>query len=295
MSGDRRVRAHREHRGERRDLVRITAVGKLRKQHHRKPHRGEDRGGDDAQVQSGDHQQMRHAGAREYLPQRIADVALVADHERAHLGVLGVSKVAIEELTDVGPYRFNLAGGKYRTMPDDLKQRRTERLFRRGHGGVDAVARHQPCVVELAWIAVVAREVNPRAQPYFVAELEIATAQHCDSDVAAARQHRCALFGGSIDSHVQPSAVGFVLGLAIYAAFDRNARSRRSSPRCYAPDAKVRGCSRPRHSLSSRLQGKRRRGRAFVAMRENCRARRRRASMRATTESPGESCRARRR
>ena len=168
---------------------------------------------------------MRHAGAREYLPQRIADVALVADHERAHLGVLGVSKVAIEELTDVGPYRFNLAGGKYRTMPDDLKQRRTERLFRRGHGGVDAVARHQPCVVELAWIAVVAREVDPRAQPYFVAELEIATAQHRDPHIAAARQHRCALFGGSIDSHVQPNAVGFVLGLAIHAAFDPNARA----------------------------------------------------------------------
>ena len=65
MTGDRRVRAHREHRGERGDPVRITAVGKLGKQHHRKAYRGEDRGGDDAQVQSGDDQQMRHAGARE--------------------------------------------------------------------------------------------------------------------------------------------------------------------------------------------------------------------------------------
>ena len=188
MAGDRRVRAYREHRGERGDLVRVTAVCKLGKQHHRKAHRGEHRGGDDAQVQSGDDQQMRHAGARESLPQRIADIALIANHQRAHLGVFGISEIAIEELADVSPYRFNLAGGKERTMPDDLKDRRTERLLRRGHGRVDAVARHQACVVELAGIAVVAREMNACAQPDFVAELEIATAEHCDSDVAACRR-----------------------------------------------------------------------------------------------------------
>ena len=158
------------------------------------------------------------------LPQRIADIALIANHQRAHLGVLGVSEVAIEELADVSPHRFNLAGGKERTMPDDLKDRRTERLLRRRHGGVDAVARHQPCVVELTGIAVVAREVNACAQPDFVADFEIATAEHCDSDVAGCRRQRSAALGGSIDSDVQPSAVGFVLGLAIYAAFDRDAR-----------------------------------------------------------------------
>src|SRR5579863_9010576 len=124
---------------------------------------------------------MRHAGACEDLPEWSADLALIADHERAHLGVFGIAEVAIEEPADVGSYRFDLARGKARTMADDLKSCRTEQLLRRRHGGVDALAGHQADVVELAGVSVVAWEMNPGGQANFIAEAEDASAEHCDS------------------------------------------------------------------------------------------------------------------
>src|SRR5580700_6522664 len=115
---------------------------------------------------------MRHAGAGERLPKRIADLALIADYQRAHLGVFGIAEVAIEELADVSSYRLNLARGKTRTMPYDLKSWRTEQVLGRRHRCVDAVTRHQAHVVELAGVSVVAREMNPRAQPDLIAQAE---------------------------------------------------------------------------------------------------------------------------
>ncbi len=168
---------------------------------------------------------MRHAGARESLPQRISDFALVADHQRAHLGVFRISKIAIEELADVRPYRFNLACGEARTMPDDLKDRRTERLASRSHRRGDAVARHQSHVIELAGIAVVARKMDARSQPDFVAQLETPAPEHRDSDIAARLRHRRTLLGGAIDGDVNSVSVSFMLGLTIDAAFDRDART----------------------------------------------------------------------
>src|SRR5580700_1064426 len=127
---------------------------------------------------------MRHAGAGERLPKRIADLALIADYQRAHLGVFGIAEVAIEELADVSSYRLNLARGKTRTMPYDLKPWRTEQILRRCHCRVDTVAGHQAHVIELAGVSVVAREVNPRAQADFIAQSEDAAAEHRDSDIA---------------------------------------------------------------------------------------------------------------
>lgn len=225
MPRDRRVRAYRQHRGDRGNLVPVTAVCEPREQHHRKPRRGEHRGRHDAQVQSRDNQQMGHPGARECLSKRLADFALVADHERAHLGVFRISKVPIEELADVSSYRFDLARRNARTMPDDLKSRRTERIFRRGHRRVNAVARHQSHVVEFAGITVVAGEMNSRAQPDFVAQLEASATEDRDSDIAAGRQHSSALLGGSLDPDIQPIAISFALGLAKQMSLDRNART----------------------------------------------------------------------
>ena len=237
---------------------------------------------------------MRHPGAREGLPQRIADFALIADHQRAHLGVFGIGKIAIEERADVRSDRFNPAGGKPRTMPDDLKLRGTERFVGRGHRRVDAVARHQARVIEFAGIAVVAGKMNSRGQPDFVAQLEISAAEHCDADVAARRQHGCVIRGGAIDRDVQPIAVSFVLGLAIQMSFDRDARAVG-----HRGDAIVRGAARARsrrqRSRQMRAPGTRRRDRASVERRETSRARARREPMRAAVNSRGESCRARRR
>ncbi len=53
---------------------------------------------------------MSHAGAREGLPKRLADFALIADHQRAHFGVFRIGEIAIEELADVSPYRLDPAG-----------------------------------------------------------------------------------------------------------------------------------------------------------------------------------------
>src|SRR5258708_5604255 len=111
---------------------------------------------------------MRHTGARESLPQRLADLALIADHERAHLGVFRIREIAIEEFPNVRPYRFNLARRKDRTMPDDLKPRRTERVLRRGHRRVNAVAPHEFHVIEFAGIPVVAWLMNPRTHSDFL-------------------------------------------------------------------------------------------------------------------------------
>ncbi len=114
MACDRCVDAYGEHRGERGDLVGVTAICKRRQQHHRKACRGEDRGGHDTQVQAGDDQQMSHAGAREGLPERLADFTLIADHQRAHFGVFRIGEIAIEELADVSPYRLDPAGEEER-------------------------------------------------------------------------------------------------------------------------------------------------------------------------------------
>src|SRR5208282_1308629 len=167
---------------------------------------------------------MGHPGARECLSERLADFALITDHKRTHLGVFGISKVPIEELADVSSDRFNLARRETRTMPDDLKSRRTERSFRRGHRRVNAVARHLSRVVEFAGIPVVARKMNARAQPDFVAQLEAPATEHRDSDIAAGCQHSAAMFGGSLDRDVQPIAISFALDLAIHMSFDRNSR-----------------------------------------------------------------------
>src|ERR1035437_7517985 len=110
-------------------------------------------------------------------------------------------------------------------MPDDLKSRRTERIFRRGHRRVNAVARHQSHVVEFAGITVVAGEMNSRAQPDFVAQLEASATEDRDSDIAAGRQHSSALLGGSLDPDIQPIAISFALGLAKQMSLDRNART----------------------------------------------------------------------
>src|SRR5579862_2730700 len=142
---------------------------------------------------------MRHAGACEGLPEWIADFALIADHQRAHLGVFGIDEVAIEELADMSSYRFNLARGETGTMPDDLKSWRTEQILRRRHRCVDAVAGHQADVVELAGVSVVAWEMDPRVQPDFIAKTEDAATEHCDSDIAGRAQHRLALLGGALD------------------------------------------------------------------------------------------------
>ena len=227
MACDRCVGAYGEHRGQRGDLVRITAICQRRQQHHRKARCGEHRGSHDAQVQSGYDQQMSHPGAGERLPERLADFTLIADHQRAHFGVFRIGEIAIEELADVSPYRFDSAGEEQRTMPDDLKRRRAERLLGRGHRRVDSVARHQCDVIELAGIAVVAREMNSRGQLDFIAELENSATDHRDPQVAAGRRQSTALLGGPLDGDVDAVAVGLVLGLAIHASFDRDARALR--------------------------------------------------------------------
>src|SRR5271155_1283337 len=225
MPRDRRIDAYCYHRGERGDLVRITAACESRRQHHREPRGGEHHRSDNAQVQSRYNQQMRHAGTRESLPQRISDFALIANHQRAHLGVFRIRKIAIEEFADVRPYRFNLACGEGRTMPDDLKDRRTERLASRSHRRGDAVARHQPHVIKIAGIAVVARKMDARSQPDFVAQLETPAPEHRNSDIAARLRHRRTLLGAAIDSDVNSVPVSFMLGLTIEAALDRDARA----------------------------------------------------------------------
>src|SRR5260370_10080282 len=127
---------------------------------------------------------MRHAGTCESLPERLADFAAVADHQRAHLCIFGIGKIAIEERADMVSDRFDFTRGKTAAMPDDLECRRAERSFWRGqnfwrsHGRVDSIARHLCFKVELARVAVVVREMNSRAQPNFVTESEIAAAQH---------------------------------------------------------------------------------------------------------------------
>src|SRR5271155_4552156 len=150
-------------------------------------------------MKSGDDEQMRHAGAREGLPQRFLDIALITDYQRAHLGVCGIGEVAIEEAADVGSYGLDLARRKAGVITPDLKERRAQRLALRRDGCVDAVARHQADVVELAGVAVVAREVDVRSQLDVLAELEVAASEHRDPDVTAGRGHGCTLFGGLRD------------------------------------------------------------------------------------------------
>src|SRR5260370_30604837 len=173
---------------------------------------------------------MRHAGACESLAERLADFAAVADHQRAHLGIFGIGKIAIEKRTYMVSERFDFTRRKTAAMPDDLECRRAERSFWRGqnfwrsHGRVDSIARHLTCEVELARVAVVVREMNSRAQPNFVAESEIAAAQHCYTHSPAHRAKGLILFRRSRDRDVQAFAIGLALGLAKQPAFNRDGR-----------------------------------------------------------------------
>jgi hypothetical protein len=128
---------------------------------------------------------MSHAGAGEGLSQWLSNFTLIADHQRAHLGIFRIGEIAIEELADVSSYRLDPAGDEQRAMPDDLKRGRAERPLRRGHRRVDAFARHQCDVIEFAGVAVVVREVNSPGQPDFIAQLEDSTTDHRHSQVAA--------------------------------------------------------------------------------------------------------------
>src|SRR5229473_2002475 len=121
-------------------------------------------------------------------------------------------------------------------MSDDLKLRRAERVLRCGHGRVDAVARHESYVIEFSGITVVAREMNSSAQPNFVTQLESTAAEHRDSDIAARLGYWAPLLCGPFDLDVDPIAVRLVLGLAIHASFNRDAR-----PFHYRCDAMRRG------------------------------------------------------
>ena len=165
---------------------------------------------------------MRHPGARKSLPERIADLAAVADDERAHLGVLRIGEIAIEERADVVSDRLDLGCRKTRAVADYLERRRAERLRGSRHRRVDSVARHQAGVVELARVSVVVWKVKSRAEMNFVTEPEIPAAERGDSHGAAHRSQRLAPFRCARDCDVQALAVSLALGLAEEAAFDRD-------------------------------------------------------------------------
>ena len=94
------ISARGERRGKRRHLVGVAARRQRGKKHHQQPHRSERGGRDESQVQPRDDQHVSESGQREPLTQTLADIAAVADDQRAHLGALGAGEVGVNKGAD---------------------------------------------------------------------------------------------------------------------------------------------------------------------------------------------------
>ncbi len=189
VTGDRRVGDRGYGRAGRRELVGVPARHQNREQTHRDPDCEKSGTRDEAEVKSRDHQQMRHAGEREGLAQVFIDTAAVADDQRAHLDVGGISQIGVDELADSLANRFDCRGGKEILMTNNRDRRRRFGLGRSDeHRRFDTLAKKPGAVVEFARIAVVARETQSARDPNLVADSEVICTDDRDSHESRRRR-----------------------------------------------------------------------------------------------------------